>query len=197
MLRIFFAEALQLLESRFLFCFCFVIIFFYQVAAHAVYSLSLLIASARQLAHTPPPREKGSFSSTVPQKGSFSAMIKGSFSSSSAQAPKGSFSSSTAPVGGKGSFSSTTASSNGSAGDASFSSLPAPKGGFFGQDGNQVLLDYFAGQLRDCCRHAAMKLMVRLEGKKSVYYLQYFFWVSQFLYYRDHICVLVCGNANT
>ena len=79
-----------------------------------------------------------------------------------------------APAATKGTSFSSTASNSASdsgtaantAGNTGALSSPVGQRGFFGAgvDANQVLLDYFIGKLRECCRHAAMKLMVRLEG---------------------------------
>ena len=105
-----------------------------QVAAHVIYSLSLLIASARNLSMPSPPSSKAN-SFSQPKGGSFSgANSKGN--SFSAGVP-----------------------------------LPERSSRIFFPDGcdpsslmNQSILEYFAVNVREAGRIAAMKLLVRLEG---------------------------------
>jgi hypothetical protein len=118
-----------------------------QVAAHLVYSLSLLVASARNLAMPSAPSSKGNSFSGNPKGSSFSGNPKGSSFSGN----KGNSFSSNPPEREQRIF---------------FPDGCDPSGLM-----NQSVLEYFAVRIREAGRFAAMKLLVRLEGQTHLLHL--------------------------
>jgi hypothetical protein len=121
-----------------------------QTAAHLVYSLSLLVASARNLALPSPAASKGnSFSSN-------SGHVNGSANAHTNKG--GSFSG--APPAKSNSFSSVAPAERAS--KVFFPEGCDPSGLV-----HQSLLEYFEVKIREAGRNAALKLLVRLEGTLS------------------------------
>jgi hypothetical protein len=138
-----------------------------QVAAHAVYSLCLLVASTRPPPQSPAPRS--SFSSLA--RSSFS-ILSSTVATTVAGAVGGSVKASSKPGSKANSFSEPQSPlshvAGGAAGAAGCASVaPVEYALRHKLDHNQSLLDYCAVRVREAGKVAAMRLLVRMEGTMS------------------------------